>query len=239
MNYSIKDYESFSKAKVEVNYIRHGEAFILHKGTELASISQSSYDAITLTDKGKIQAQSAAKELSVKINRDETIILLYSPIKRAYQTAQIIKSELAKHSILIEEELVIDFLRSAEGLDRFKNESKELSGNDLFEKWIKAYFPPKITYLESYLKVAERFKKFLRYVMNFRTKYPESKKIRIIAVAHAELPDYIMVKYFNNYGLANCETLNIDINRDNEVLLSISGEKESLKIRGTLDDLIK
>ncbi len=228
------------KINVEVNYIRHGEAFLFDKIAKVKGfITQDAYDSLTLTNKGKLQAKSVAKELLSRIDQDEIIILISSPIKRVRQTVRIIKNEFIKHSIIIEEEIVVNFLRSAKGLERLKNEYGELTGNELFERWIASSYPSSASYLETYLNVANRYKKFLSYINYLRAKYDHRiKKLRVVAIGHAELPDYIMVKYFNKYGLANCEVLNIVISSDNSVLLSITGKDNSLKVKETLENLL-
>lgn len=235
----MKKRQDLDKINVEINYIRHGEVSLFNKSAKVKDYAiQDIYDSLALNNKGKLQAKSVAKELSTKIKKDEIIILLSSPIKRAQQTAKIIKSEFGKHLILIKEELVINFLRSAEGLDRAKNEYSDLNGNELFDKWITSSFQPSVTYLETYISVTNRYKRFLSYINELRLKYHKFKKLRVVAVAHGELPDYIMVKYFNNYGLKNCEILNIDIDSNNNALLSITGNDGGFKVKETLKNLL-
>ena len=228
------------KISVEINYIRHGEALLIDKNLQTKDyFAQDIYDNLALTDKGRQQAKDVAKGLSTRIKQDEIIILISSPIKRAQQTAEIIKREFRKYSIVIKEESIIDFLRSAEGLDRVKSEYSSLSGNELFDKWISSGFPLSVTYLETYLSVTNRYKRFLSFIDELRVKYHTFKKLRVIAVAHAELPDYIMVKYFNNYGLKNCEILNIDIDSSDNALLSITGSGDvEIEVKETLKNLL-
>lgn len=227
-----------SNSVIEVNYIRHGEATLLDSDGKQNLISQISFDNMILTDMGESQAYNAGKEIIKRISENEKIILIYSPIKRTSQTAKIIRKEFKERSVIIDDLIIRKSIKTATGLDRFKNEFNMLTGNDLFDKWIKSSHSSNISYLESYQSVVNRFKLFLRYVLNFRIRYPNSR-IRIVAVGHAELPDYIMVKFFKSYGLANGEILNIKIYENNKVLLSITGACDNSEVSGTLKDLFE
>lgn len=200
---------------LELNYIRHGQISSISGGNSKGNSIQEIYDNYSLTKAGKKETKILAKELMKDIYREQTVILISSPIRRAIQTIHIIKQEFAKKGVNIQEEITLDFLKSARGLDELKRIYRTQSGNDLFDNWIKGAL--KLVSIEPYNKVKQRFIKFLKYILKMRK---TDGKIRIITVAHAELPDYLMVKFFNKYGLGNVELFNMYFYK-NKVLLSI------------------
>jgi probable phosphoglycerate mutase len=68
--------------RIKLVFIRHGQS-----EKNILKIKSSAKDKHPLTEKGKVQAQNAAKKLSANNDFD---LIISSPVLRARQTAEII-----------------------------------------------------------------------------------------------------------------------------------------------------
>lgn len=146
--------------------IRHGEA-----GNNIANVYNSNpddpaYKAMELTDKGKKQAQTTAKDIqSQGFNNDNIIAVFVSPLPRARQTAD----QLVNAGVVTKDKIIID-RRITE------TQAGDLEGKPQLPAWTSAVAQEHHGETED--QVRSRMIDFYNYLLN---EYPEGN---IIVVTH-------------------------------------------------------
>jgi broad specificity phosphatase PhoE len=156
--------------RIKLVFIRHGQS-----EKNILKIKSSAKDKHPLTEKGKVQAQNAAKKLSANNDFD---LIISSPVLRARQTAEIISEQL--HLPVVFDDLIseYDYGNWNDLTEEELLEKKDYSEYRKHKRGTQEHFNFKLGGTESRSDVVERVRKFLEKI---KKEYPGKN---LIIVSH-------------------------------------------------------